>query len=173
MSLFRLLPLIQGASFFHFFLAIALITPPSVKASDSIERIVTGEWRFTKPIDSADVASLDEHEAAQLVGHIFTIRKDKVAFGDQDCGDTEFEAQKVEPTLYLHQGFNSKVEGLKLPNPVTVVEISCTSVFILNRNRLIIFWDGWFFEAVRVKKKYSAARITQVLTPTFQVLALK
>lgn len=152
MSLLRLLPLIRRASFLQFFLALTLITPPSVKASDSIERIVTGQWRFTKPIDSADIASLDEREAAQLVGHIFTIRKDKVAFGDEDCGDTEFEARKVEPTLYLRNGWNSNIVGLKLPNPVTAVEISCTTVFILNRNRLVIFWKGWFFDAARVKK---------------------
>lgn len=152
MSFLRLLPLIRRAGLQQFFLALALITPPSVEASDSIERIVTGQWRVTKPIDSADIASLDEREAAQLVGRIFTIRKDKVAFGDQDCGSTEFEAKKVEPTLYLRKAFNSTVEGLKLPNPVTVVEISCTAVFIRNPNRLVIFWDGWFFDAVRVKK---------------------
>lgn len=152
MSSLRFPRLIRRVSFQQTFLALALITPLSVEASDPIERIVTGQWRFTKPIDSADIASLDEREAAQLVGHIFTIRKDKVAFGDRDCGDTEFEAKKVEPTLYLRRQFNSNVEGLKLPNPVTVVEISCTAVFIRNPNRLVIFWKGWFFDAVRVKK---------------------
>ena len=152
MAFLRFRPLIRRASFLQFFLALALIPAASVKASDSIERIVTGQWRFIKPIDSANITSLDEREATQLVGHIFTIRKDKVAFGDQDCGDTEFEAKKVEPTLYLREGWNSNVEGLKLPNPVTVVEISCTAVFIRNPNRLVIFWKGWFFDAVRVKK---------------------
>lgn len=152
MSLLLLLALIRRASFLQFFLALSLITPLSVKASDSIERIVTGQWRFAKPIDSADITSLDEREAAQLVGRIFTIRKDKVAFGNEDCGATEFEAQKVEPTWFLRKGWNSNVDGLKLPNPVTAVDISCTTVFILNRNRLVIFWDGWFFDAVRVKK---------------------
>ena len=152
MSFLRLLPTIQRASFLQFFLALALATPASVNASESIERIVTGQWRFTKPIDSADITSLDEREAAQLVGHIFTISKDKVAFGDDDCGDTEFEAQNVEPTLYLRKGWNSNVERLKLPNPVTAVEISCTTVFIRSPNRLVIFWKGWFFDAVRVKK---------------------
>lgn len=152
MSRFRLLRLIRRASLQQFFWALAFIVQPSAEASFSIERIVTGQWRFTKPIDSADIASLDEREAAQLVGHIFTIRKNKVAFGDRDCGDTEFEAKKVEPTLYLRREFKSNVAGLKLPNPVTVVEISCTAVFIRNPNRLVIFWKGWFFDAVRVKK---------------------
>lgn len=152
MSLLRIPPLIGRTSFLQFFLALVITTPLSVNASDAIERTVTGQWRFTKPIDSADIASLDEREAAQLVGQIFTIRRDKVAFGEEDCGDTEFEAQKVEPTLYVRKGWNSNVDGLKLPNPVTAVEISCTTVFILNRSRLVIFWKGWFFDAVRVRK---------------------
>ena len=154
MSFLQLRAKIQRASSLQFFLALVLITPVSVKASDSdsIERMVTGKWRFTKPIDSADITSLDEREAAQLVGHIFTIGKEKVAFGDDDCGDTEFKAQKVEPTLYLRKGWNSNVDGLKLPNPVTAVEISCTTVFIRNPNRLVIFWKGWFYDAVRVRK---------------------
>lgn len=152
MSFLQRPSLIQRAKFLHFFLAFILITPPFASAADSIERIVTGQWRFTKPIDSADITALDDREAAQLVGQIFTISKDKVAFGDRDCGSTEFEAQKVEPRLYLRKGFNSNVEGLKLPNPVTVVEISCTAVFIKNPNRLVIFWQGWFFDAVRIKK---------------------
>lgn len=152
MSLLRLLPLIRRASILQFFLALVLVTPPPVKASEPIERIVMSQWRIAKPIDSADITVLDDRQAAQLVGHIFAIRKDKVAFGNEDCGATEFEAKKVEPTLYLRKGWNSTVEGLKLPNPVTAVEISCTTVFVLNRNRLVIFWDGWFFDTVRVKK---------------------
>lgn len=152
MSFLRLPSFIRRVNFLQFFLALVLIIPTSAGAEDSIERIVTGQWRFTKPIDSADITALDEREAAQLVGQVFTIRKDKVAFGDRDCGSTEFEAQKVEPRLYLRKGFHSNVEGLKLPTPVTVVEISCTAVFIKSPNRLVIFWQGWFFDAIRVKK---------------------
>ena len=152
MSFLRPLLVLPRASFLQLGLALALITPVTANAEKPVEPIVTGQWRFTKAIDSADIASLDDREAAQLVGRIFTIREDKVAFDGEDCGDTEFEAQKVDPTLYLRKGWNSKVSGLKLPNPVTAVELSCTTVFILNRNQLVIFWKGWFFDAVRVKK---------------------
>jgi hypothetical protein len=154
MFFFRVIFLIRRAGFQKILFALSLITPTILEASESpsIEHIVTGQWRFTKPIDSANITSLDESEAAQLVGHIFTIRKDKVSFDDRDCGETEFEAKKVEPTSYLLKEFNSKVEGLKLPNPVTVVEITCTAVFVRSSNRLVIFWKGWFFDAIRVKK---------------------
>ena len=41
---------------------------------------------------------------------------------------------------------------LGLPNPVTVIDLSCTSVFIKGANRLVIAWKGWFFDAVRVRR---------------------
>jgi hypothetical protein len=38
-----------------------------------------------------------------------------------------------------------------LPNPVTVVNLGCTVAFIKNRNRLVIHWGGWFFDARRAR----------------------
>lgn len=151
MSFFRLLA--QRVNAWSVVIAVAIVTLPSAHASDSIERRVTGDWLFTAELDGAEIASLDEREAKQLLGQVFTIRKDKVKFGKMDCGKTEFEAQKVEPRLHLREEFHASSKDLGLPNPVTVVDLSCTSVFITKPNHLVIFWQGWFFDAVRVKKK--------------------
>jgi hypothetical protein len=131
---------------------IALVSPPASHAADSIEHTVTGKWRFTAALDGADIASLDEHEAQQLIGHVFLISKEKVKFDKRDCGATDFEAEKVELNLHLRQEFHASAEKLGLPNPVTVVDLNCTSVFIKNKNRLVIAWKGWFFDAVRLKR---------------------
>jgi len=152
MSILRFLRFIQRVIISPFFLAIILVMPISVQAEDSAERMVTGQWRFTAALDAADVASLDEREAAQLIGRVFTISKEQVKFGDRDCGSTNFEMLKVEPTLHLRQEFHADAHGLRLPNPVTVVHLDCTSVFIRNPNKVVIFWQGWFFDAVRVRK---------------------
>jgi hypothetical protein len=121
-------------------------------AVETDEQMVTGQWRITSALDGADITSLDEREARQLVGRVFTISKDKVAFGKRDCGPTDFEAQSVEPRLFLREEFHATADKLGLPNPVTVVDLSCTSVFIKGKNKLVIAWDGWFFDATRVKK---------------------
>jgi len=134
-----------------FVAAVSMIAVPFAQASDSIERRVTGEWRFTAALDGAEIVALDEHEAHALLGQIFTIRKDKVEFGERDCGETGFEAQKVEPGMHLRVSFHASAKALRLPNPVTVVDLNCTSVFITKPKHLIIFWQGWFFDAVRVK----------------------
>lgn len=104
--------------------AIAFITPATVHAADRIEHTVSGKWRLTAALDGAEITSLDEREARQLIGHVFLISKAKVKFDKRDCGPTEFEAEKVEPRLHLRQAFHASAEKLGLPNPVTVVDLN-------------------------------------------------
>lgn len=152
MSCLRVLAFIQRAKMLSFIALVAMIALPCAQASDSIERRVSGKWRFVAALDGAEIVSLDERYAQQLLDQIFTIGKNKVKFGKVDCGETEFESQKVEPRLHLRNAFHASSKELGLPNPVTVVDLSCTSVFITKPNHLVIFWQGWFFDAVRVEK---------------------
>lgn len=122
----------------------------SVKAAETADLSVLGKWKIAAALDSAEIASLDENEAQRLVGYIFTINKENFVFEKLDCGSPSFEAQRVEPGLFLRDQFHASAEKLKLPKGVTAVDLNCTTVFIKNRNRLVIFWDGWFFEAVRL-----------------------
>jgi hypothetical protein len=55
-------------------------------------------------------------------------------------------------TIHLREAFHASSKELGMPTPVTVVDLSCTSVFITKPNHLEIFWQGWFFDAVRVEK---------------------
>lgn len=130
--------------------AIALITPAAtVHAADSIERTVTGKWRFTAALDGSYIVSLNEREAQQLIGHVFVISKAKVKIDKRDCGPTDFDAEKVEPRLYLREQAHASAAKLGLPNPVTVVNLGCTVAFVKARDRLVIHWGGWFFDARR------------------------
>ncbi|WP_306395913.1 hypothetical protein [Telluria beijingensis] len=128
-----------------------LMLSASAMAADRYERAVTGEWRLTAALDGAEVTSIDEKEASQLIGKRFEITKDAVRFGTRECGPSDFAAQQVEPDMFLRKEFHASADKLRLPNPVTVVDLSCTTVFIKRPNRLVIAWDGWFFDAVRVK----------------------
>jgi hypothetical protein len=140
--------------------AMMLMACIPASATESIERSVSGTWRVTSALDAADVSSLDERDARRLIGHVFTISREKVKFEERDCGPTEFQAESVEPRLHLREEFRASADKLNLPNPVTVVDLSCTSVFIRTPDRLVIAWKGWFFDAVRVRSK-SAQRKTE------------
>jgi len=128
-----------------------LMLSASAMAADGYGHAVTGEWKLTAALDGAEITSIDEKEARQLVGKVFKITKDAVHFGVRECGPSDFAAQQVEPGQFLRKEFHASADKLKLPNPVTVVDLSCTTVFIKKPNRLVIAWDGWFFDAVKMK----------------------
>lgn len=139
-SLPRLLPAI--ALFLHMSCA---------NASVGIDENVIGKWKLTVARGSAAITSRDEKEARQLIGKIVSIHKDKSQFPGQTCGPSEFEAERVDVRLVLRQDFRASADGLGLPKSATLVDLSCTSVFIKGRDKLLIFWDGWFFDAARVR----------------------
>lgn len=112
---------------------------------------VIGRWRFTTALDGAEITSLDEREARKLVGRVFTVTENRVQFGSQTCSPPDFSAKWVEPRLYLREQAHASASHLGLPNPVTVVDLGCTVVFIKNPDRLVVHWKGWFFDARRLR----------------------
>lgn len=130
---------------------LTLLMAPSSAATKGVGLSVIGKWRLTEARDAANITSLDEKEAKGLLGRIFLIQKDKVQFGTEICQGSEFETQLVDIRLFLPREFRATHENLGLPNPAVAVDLSCTTVFIKNKNKLLIFWDGWFFDAVRVR----------------------
>ncbi|WP_332876820.1 hypothetical protein [Massilia sp. S19_KUP03_FR1] len=122
----------------------------SAQSAEAKESDVFGHWRFAAVLDSSDISSLDDREAQQLVGRIFTVNKDHVKFGKRDCGPPELEAELVEPAWYLREKAHASSELLRLPSPVTVVKLGCTIAFIKNPQNIVVHWKGWFFDAKRV-----------------------
>lgn len=133
--------------------AIGLLAWPTFPAyaTDSTDYSVVGQWKLTAALDSAEIASLDEREAQRLVGRTLRISKKQLQFGKRVCSMPDFEAERVEPRLYLRERYHADGARLGLPNPVTIVHMDCTSAFVKNPNRLVVFWEGWFFDAVRLK----------------------
>jgi hypothetical protein len=130
-------------------LVVTAFTTGSAQAGETQDRSVIGKWRLTAALDSSEITSLDEHEAARLIGQVMTISKDSVQFGTRKCLPPDLEAQRVEPRLYMREKAHASAARLGLPNPVTVVNLGCTVAFVKNRNHLVIHWDGWFFNALR------------------------
>lgn len=134
------------------FISLAICPTPPVSASEPGQEII-GRWRLTSVLDGTNIVSMDEKEAHNLVGHVFTIRKEGAEFEKHRCGRPDFDTERVEPNLYLRETDPYvTAKSLALPNPVTVIDISCTTVFVKNRNSLVIFWNGFYFNAVRLSR---------------------
>ena len=113
---------------------------------------VVGKWKISAVLDSAEMTSIDETQARKLLGHVMTISKDGVRFDGEACGAPNFDARRVDPNLYLREEARIGAAKLGLPNPVTVVDLSCTVAFLKKPNRLVVHWEGFFFDAVRMRQ---------------------
>lgn len=111
---------------------------------------IVGKWKLSSVLDLIDITSRNEAEARSLLGHVLVIHADGAQLDDYKCAPPNFETRKVAPNLYVQEFAGIDARKLRLPDPVTVVDISCTQVFIKSRNRIVMFWDGWFFEARRI-----------------------
>jgi hypothetical protein len=129
-------------------IALSICTP--LKAAQLGDEAI-GNWRFTSVLDNVEITSIDDEEAKKLLGRIMKIRKEGTQFGDQNCGAPSLETERVEPNIYVRREARISAKKLHLPNPVDVVDIGCTHVFIKQRNKAVIFWDGFYFGAEKTK----------------------
>ena len=121
-----------------------------MKAAQSGNEVI-GDWKFTSILDNVEITSIDDEQAKELLGRVMQIRRDGTRFGDQTCGAPSLETERVEPYMYIRREAQISAKKLRLPDPVDVVDIGCTRVFIKQHNKAVIFWDGFFFGALKIK----------------------
>jgi hypothetical protein len=134
-------------------IAWAALAMSQALAAEQHDTSVIGLWTLTAVLDSADVSGLDDEEARRLVGTMLKISKDKVVVGGQVCAAPDFEMVSGDRDEYLKRRAHASAEKLGLPNPVTSVHIDCAYVYKKTPDRLVLNWQGVFFEAVRQQAK--------------------
>ena len=120
-----------------------------VQASEQNDDII-GRWKLTKVLDSSQISALDDKEAARLVGKTLVIRKDKVSLAGESCEDPEFERHYEDTVRYLREEAHSASGRLGLPSVVTVVDLACTEALLKGPDRMVLYWKGFFFDAVKL-----------------------
>jgi hypothetical protein len=136
----------------HFLMALAFATfmPQPAHAADPDYADLLGTWRLTKVLDSSEISSLDDKGAAQLVGKTFVIARDKVSLAGESCKEPEFEHHFEDTVRYLREEAHAASGKLGLPEVVEVIDLACTEVLRKNHNRLVLYWKGFFFDAVKL-----------------------
>jgi hypothetical protein len=123
-------------------------------AAEQHDMSVIGQWKLTSVLDSADVSGLDDDEARKLVGTVLKISKSDVRVGGQVCSSPDFEVTSGDRDEYFKRRAHASAEKLGLPNPVTSVHINCAYVYKKTSDRLVLNWQGVFFDAVRQQAKH-------------------
>jgi len=130
-------------------LVIAMTASLPIQAAQPGQEVI-GQWEFTSVLDGVEITSIDEKQAKRLIGQVMTIEKEGIRFGTETCGTPSFESKRVETNTYVRKEAQISATKLSLPNPVTVVDIGCTRVFIKKTDQAVIFWDGFFFSAQKI-----------------------
>lgn len=110
---------------------------------------ILGTWTITKVLDSADVASLTDQQAAALIGKNIVVRRDSVMFNGEPYRAPNLTRHREPAAKFIREGYHARVGYLGLPDTITVVDLDCTEAFLKGRGKIVVFWQGYFFDAVK------------------------
>jgi hypothetical protein len=110
---------------------------------------ILGTWTLTKVLDSADVASLSDEQAAALVGKIMLVKRNGVVFNGEPCREPELTRHREDAAKYMREGYHARVGYLGLPDTITVIDLDCTEAVLKGKGKIVVFWSGYFFDAMR------------------------
>jgi hypothetical protein len=110
---------------------------------------ILGTWTLTKVLDSADVASLTDEQAEALIGKTVVVRRDSIMFNGEPCRAPELTRHREDAAKYMREGYHARVGYLGLPDSITVIDLDCTEAFIKSKGKLVVFWEGYFFDAIK------------------------
>jgi hypothetical protein len=110
---------------------------------------ILGSWTLAKVLDSADVASLTDEQAAALIGKTVVVRRDSVMFDREPCRAPELTRHREDAAKYMREGYHARVGHLGLPDTITVIDLDCTEAFLKSKGKIVVFWRGYFFDAIK------------------------
>jgi hypothetical protein len=133
------------------FIATLQFLPLTLHANETNADVI-GSWKIVKVLDSSEIAPFSDRQAQGLIGKVLEISGDKLEFAGRVCKKPDFERTQEEPVRYFRESAHASSAKLGLPDPVTVVHISCTYVYPKSANEMVIHWKGFFFDALRQGK---------------------
>ena len=131
--------------------ALIIITcaPLAVSAEPASDDLV-GTWTLTKVLDSSEIASMHDAEAAALVGKTLVIAPDKVTVAGTSCRKPPtFTRHYEDSARYIRESAHAPVGRLGVPTTVEAVDLACTQALIKGHNKVVVYWQGFFFDAVK------------------------
>jgi hypothetical protein len=127
----------------------ALVTHPVQAKRPKKDADILGTWTLTKVLDSADVASLTDEQAAALVGKTMVVQRDIVMFDGEPFRAPELTRHREDAAKFMREGYHARVGYLGLPDTITVIDLDCTEAFLKGKGKIVVFWRGYFFDATK------------------------
>lgn len=110
---------------------------------------ILGRWRLTKVLDAADIASMSDRQARALIGKTVVVAKDKFVFNGEACASPTYERSVDDLARSFRERGHVSSANMGLPDPVTTIDARCTYLFLKGPGRIVVHWNGFYFDAVR------------------------
>lgn len=131
-------------------LSIIACVPRPVLAAEQDNTDLVGTWTLTKVLDSSGISSIDDKQAAALVGKTLVITPEKVTVAGESCRRApKFTRHYEDAAQYIRESAHAPVGRLGIPSVVEAVDLACTEALIKRYDQVVIYWKGFFFDAVR------------------------
>jgi hypothetical protein len=111
-----------------------------------------GTWKIQSIIGGGAVSSMSDQEARQLIGKTLIVEARRFVFNGQACAELSYEETTEGRAGHFDREWRTDVKDLLLPDPVTVIDTGCNTLYPLKNGKLMVTEKGVFFEAVRVKR---------------------
>ena len=117
---------------------------------------LTGSWRVKSLLDSAPITATGDKQAKLLIGKRLIFNESSVRLGKDVCTQPEFTMSEEKTFEAFYDGYRTDPVNLRLPETVTAVNVKCKNrseiaiFYVANKNRIVFYWLGFFFDAVRV-----------------------
>lgn len=123
---------------------------PAVAGDDGNENTdIFGVWRIVAVLDSADLSGMSDRKARSMVGKPVRIESDRFQFNGTTCKSPTYKRTVEQTAKHLREKGHVSSVNLHLPNPVTVVDAKCTFIYLQREGRIVVQWDGVYFDAVK------------------------
>lgn len=133
------------------FLFLAALTTISVGAyAQAPNADIYGKWRIKGMIGMGAVGSLSERQVRQLIGKPLLISAERFEFNGQVCRYPDYQRSKEETVSHFDREWHTDVHDIPFPNPVTIIDTDCDTLYPIRKDHLMIAEGGVFLEAVRV-----------------------
>jgi hypothetical protein len=131
-------------------LALLIMSSAALAQSESNSDIY-GKWKIKEMIGGGAASALTQRDIDKLIGKYVTISPEKFNFNGKTCTHPRYQRRKEETVHFFDWAWRTDVSDIPFPNPVTVIETGCNTLFPIRRDHLMIAEENVFLEAVRVR----------------------
>lgn len=115
-----------------------------------------GTWKIHSIIGGGAVSSMSNREARNMIGKNLVVGIRRFTLNGQPCIDTKYEETIEDTAAHFEREWKTTVKDIPLPDPVTVIDTGCATLYPLKNGKLMVAEKGVFFEASRLHRARAA-----------------